>query len=128
MTRWLTYAVIAMAALLLLGGAFRPVAGDRPDRPEVGFPAPDFALTDVVGKSVRLSDYRGKAVFLNFWATWCPPCKAEMPEIQKLQREMPELVILGVDLRSPEAVWAFMKDMNGRFPLTLMGRSGGHMA
>lgn len=121
MTRWMTYAVSAMAALLLVGGAFRPVSADRPSRPEVGFPAPDFTLMDVEGKPVRLSDYRGKAVFVNFWATWCPPCKAEMPEIQKLQREMPELVILGVDMgdteRSPEAVAAFMKAYGYDWPV-----------
>jgi peroxiredoxin len=45
--------------------------------------APDFTLKTLDGKSVTLSDYRGKAVYINFWASWCPPCKEEMPEIQK---------------------------------------------
>lgn len=50
-------------------------------------PAPDFTLTDQYGNEHTLSDYRGKIVFLNFWATWCPPCRAEMPDIQKLYEE-----------------------------------------
>ena len=47
----------------------------------------DFKLKDLDGKEVSLSDLKGKKVFLNFWATWCPPCKAEMPEIEKLYQE-----------------------------------------
>lgn len=128
MNRWLTYAVAVLALLLLAGGSFRPAAGKRPMRPEVGFPAPEFDLVDTEGKRVRLSDYRGQPVFVNFWATWCPPCKAEMPEIQKLQREMPDLVILGVDLgnteRSPQAVDAYMKGLGytWRVPFDSDGR------
>jgi len=48
------------------------------------FPAPDFTLMDQYGEIHSLSDYKGKAVFLNFWATWCPPCRSEMPDIQKI--------------------------------------------
>ena len=64
-------------------------------------PAPDFTLTDQYGVKHTLSDYRGKTVFLNFWATWCPPCRAEMPDIQAIYEETlkqkdPDLVILGV--------------------------------
>ncbi|MCR5639752.1 MAG: redoxin family protein [Lachnospiraceae bacterium] len=63
--------------------------------------APDFTLTDQYGKTHTLADYRGKIVFLNFWATWCPPCRAEMPYIQELyeeysKQEDPEVVILSV--------------------------------
>ncbi|MEG2733324.1 MAG: TlpA disulfide reductase family protein, partial [Clostridium sp.] len=62
--------------------------------------APDFTLLDQNGEEHTLSDYQGKVVFLNFWATWCPPCRAEMPDIQKLYEEYggnaEDLVILGV--------------------------------
>lgn len=63
-------------------------------------PAPDFTLVDQYGETHTLSDYKGKTVFLNFWATWCPPCKKEMPDIQKLYEKYGEnsgdLVVLGV--------------------------------
>lgn len=63
-------------------------------------PAPDFTLTDQFGKEHSLSDYRGKVVFLNFWATWCGPCKQEMPDIQAMYERYGEnsgdLVVLGV--------------------------------
>ncbi len=64
-------------------------------------PAIDFTLTDQYGNSHTLSDYKGKTIFLNFWATWCPPCRAEMPDIQKIydaykEAEDDSLVILGV--------------------------------
>ncbi len=61
------------------------------NRPEVGVEigksAPDFELRDLNDKSVKLSDYRGQKIFLNFWASWCPPCRAEMPDMQKLHDE-----------------------------------------
>ncbi len=64
-------------------------------------PAPDFTMTDQYGNVHSLADYRGKTIFLNFWATWCPPCRAEMPDIQALYEEYssqedPEVVILGI--------------------------------
>lgn len=63
-------------------------------------PSPDFTLTDQYGNMHTLSEYKGKVVFLNFWATWCPPCKQEMPDIQELYEELGEnsedVIILGV--------------------------------
>lgn len=53
---------------------------------EVGKPAPDFSLTDAAGRTVHLSDYRGRYVVLNFWATWCPPCVEEAPSLEQLNR------------------------------------------
>ena len=60
--------------------------------------SPDLRLKDLRGRSLRLSDYRGKVVLINFWATWCPPCRAEMPDLVKLQREHKKdgLQIIGV--------------------------------
>ena len=73
-------------------------ASQEEERPSV--PAPDFTLTDQFGESHTLSDYQGKIVFLNFWATWCSPCKSEMPDIQALYEahggNAEDLVVLGV--------------------------------
>lgn len=71
------------------------------ERTEDTLPAIDFTLTDQYGNTHTLSDYKGKTVFLNFWATWCPPCRAEMPDIQKLYEEYAKagddsVVILGI--------------------------------
>ena len=55
---------------------------------EIGKPAPDFVLQDISGKSWKLSDQKGKVVFLNFWATWCKPCRDEMPSMVSLDRAM----------------------------------------
>ncbi|MEQ8200660.1 MAG: TlpA disulfide reductase family protein [Syntrophomonadaceae bacterium] len=66
-----------------------------------GQAAPEIVLQDLDGKTVRLSDYRGKVVILNFWASWCPPCKAEMPELEQASREFAqgsEAVLLTVNM------------------------------
>lgn len=75
--------------------------------PGVGDAAADFVLEEHgTGRLVRLSDYRGKTVVLNFWATWCPPCVAEMPELQALHERHAaagDLVVLAVDVEEPPA-------------------------
>lgn len=68
--------------------------------PQVGFTAPDFTLQTSDGKTFTLSELRGQALIVNLWATWCPPCRAEMPVIEKMYREYQDdgLVILAVDM------------------------------
>ena len=96
-------------------------------------PAPDFTLKDQLGNSHTLSDYQGKVVFLNFWGTWCPPCRAEMPDIQALYEEYGEnqgdVVFLGVahpnlgQEGTAEDVAAFMEENGYTYP-TLMDEGG----
>ena len=91
--------------------------------------APDFTLTDQNGNAHTLSDYRGKTVFLNFWATWCPPCRSEMPEIQALYEDYGynegELVVLGVAAPglgqegSLDSVKAFLDENGYSFPVVM---------
>lgn len=102
-------------------------------------PAPDFTLVDQNGEEHTLSDYQGKTVFLNFWATWCPPCKAEMPDIQALYEDWDEnegdVIILGVanpknddyprnqDV-TQEEVETFLSDQGYTYPV-VMDTTGG---
>jgi peroxiredoxin len=85
---------------------------------------PDFALLDLSGNTVRLSDYAGKAVLINFWATWCPPCKAELPDLVELQKQFggDRFTVIGVSLDQTgmAAVREFVQQQGLNFPV-LMG-------
>jgi len=85
--------------------------------------APDFSLESLDGKTMRLSDFRGKAVLLNFWATWCGPCKVEMPWFVDLQNQYGSqgLQIVGVamDDASKEDIGKFAKDMGVNYPILI---------
>ncbi len=88
----------------------------------IGSPAPDFELTDLDGKSHSLSQHRGEVVLLNFWATWCEPCRVEMPAIDKRFQALHDkgFVVLGVDFDEPAAeVRAFRDEVKVTFPLLL---------
>jgi peroxiredoxin len=91
--------------------------------------APDFSLPSLDGKNMRLSDLRGKAVLLNFWATWCSPCKIEMPWFVELQKEYgPQgLQVVGVamDDASKEDIAKFAKDMGVNYTILLGKESVG---
>jgi len=103
--------------------------GDRPAsrRPVIGqvemLPdAPDFELKSIDGKTVHLSDYRGKAVLLNFWATWCVPCKEEMPWLVAFQKQYAPkgLVILGIAMdESVEPMRKFAQRMELNYPVLI---------
>jgi thiol-disulfide isomerase/thioredoxin len=124
--------------LLLVGAVAGGVLWGRP-RPEPdarrGFdvlrpaasPAADFSLRDLDGREVALRDFRGRLVLVNFWATWCPPCREEIPAMQTLARDLgPQgLVVLAVNFEEePEAVRAFARDTGMRLPV-LLDRDGG---
>ena len=84
---------------------------------------PQFELKDIHGRIVRLSDYRGKVVLINFWATWCPPCRAEMPDLVKLQRDYGRegLQIIGVSYppQKKSRVVRFAKSLKVNYPIAL---------
>ena len=77
-------------------------------------PLPDLAFQDGTGKPVKLSDWKGRVVLLNLWATWCAPCRKEMPDLSKLERELGsdqfEVVAISVDRKGAEASAAFLKE------------------
>jgi len=96
--------------------------------PREGFLAPDFSLQSTTGETVTLSNLRGHAVLINLWATWCPPCRAEMPAIQKVYDEYKDqgLIVLAVNMTyqdSPSEVPPFLQEYNLTFPV-LLDQSG----
>jgi thiol-disulfide isomerase/thioredoxin len=86
-------------------------------------PAPGLELRDVEGRTLRLSDYKGKVVLLNFWATWCAPCRAEIPDLVKWQREYKRkgLQVIGVTYPPEELseVREFIKNFKVNYPVAL---------
>jgi thiol-disulfide isomerase/thioredoxin len=116
----LVVVAVVVAAMLYLG---IHMAG----RPQPHFTqatlAPDFTLESLDGRSVRLSDLRGKAVLLNFWATWCTPCKIEMPWFIELQNQYGaqglQIVGVAMDDASKEDIAKFAKDMGVNYPILI---------
>lgn len=101
--------------------------GFLPPAPALGHPAPDFTLQTVSGEPVALSELRGQPVVLNFWATWCGPCRAEMPELQRLHERLAPagVVVLGVNQSErPETVGAYREALGIDFPTAMDQRLG----
>lgn len=94
---------------------------DRPASSEVGRVAPDFLLASTDGSEERLSAYRGKWVLLNFWASWCGPCRQETPHLQRLQARRPDtLVVLGVNQQeSRDTAAEFVEEYQLTYPIAL---------
>lgn len=113
--------LVGLACLLMMpwqSGQAQP-AGAASDEPM----APDFALKTMKGKTFRLSDHRGKVVVINFWATWCPPCRSEIPDFIELQNELGDngLLFVGVSLDRGgfEVVRPFAEQMGINYPLVV---------
>src|SRR5574337_170942 len=95
------FVTVVVATALLFGCTNKGAQSDST--------APDFTLQDMVGKSVKLSDYKGKVVLLEFWATWCPPCRASVPGLEKLHEAYKDkgLAVLAVSM--DEGGWDVVK-------------------
>lgn len=98
--------------------------GAPPPSPREGFSAPDFTLDLLEGGQVTLSDLRGKVVLVNFWATWCPPCRAEMPAIEKIYQSFKPLglEVLAINVTNQDSETAanvFARDLDLNFPIPL---------
>ncbi|MBI5955110.1 MAG: TlpA family protein disulfide reductase [Chloroflexi bacterium] len=116
--------------VLLAGAAWIVISADKSNTtgttsaPQAGFTAPDLTLKTPEGEGYTLSELKGNAVLVNLWATWCPPCRAEMPAIEKMYREYKDrgLVVLAVDMTyqdNPADVVPFIQKYNLTFPVLL---------
>jgi len=118
-------ALLALAAVLVPGPIFAedPVAALSLIRPKPAKDAPDFQVRTPDGSTLRLGDFKGKVVFLNFWATWCEPCREEMPSMERLHRAYKDrgLVVLAIslDLQGASVVRPFVKKFALTFPIGL---------
>ncbi|HEX8473067.1 MAG TPA: TlpA disulfide reductase family protein [Pyrinomonadaceae bacterium] len=106
-----------ITGLILLAALASPVFGQGTQQ------APPLALRDLRGRTIRLSDYRGKVVLLNFWATWCPPCRAEIPELIKWQREYRGrgLQVVGITYppQTARGVRRFVRKLRANYPVAM---------
>jgi thiol-disulfide isomerase/thioredoxin len=119
----LVVVAVVAAAMLYFGFHMARRSGPAPPPIAKSGPAPDFTLQSLDGNSMRLSDLRGKAVLLNFWATWCSPCKIEMPWFIELQKQYGaqglQIVGVAMDDSSKEDIAKFAKDMGVNYPVLL---------
>src|ERR1041384_2072952 len=107
--------IVVFAVMAMLSFAPASVLGQET--------APQLRLRDLDGRAVRLSDYRGKVVLINFWATWCPPCRAEMPDLVRLQREHRKkgFQIIGITYppERKDRVRRFARSLKVNYPIIL---------
>ncbi len=116
--------IAVVISLMLVFGIQKTRHASPPNAGKLqGQPAPDFSLASLDGKTLKLSDYKGKAVLLNFWATWCEPCKIEMPWFVQLQQQYgPQgLQVLGVamDDTDPQDIKQFAQKMGVNYPIVV---------
>lgn len=116
---------VGVAAVVVAGGYVfshrAPVAAIQPSSVESAEMLFQTSLKDMDGKSQSLAQWRGKVIVVNFWAAWCPPCRAEMPEFVKLQEKYREkgLIFVGIALDEKDKVQAFADEVGVNYPVLL---------
>jgi peroxiredoxin len=114
--------ILAIALVGLAIAIYQITTLDMSNKPKVGDEAPDFKLKKLNGEEVQLSQLRGKAVMINFWGTWCEPCRTEMPAMQKAYEKYKDkgFEILAVNVAETEiAVSNFVEDYKLTFPILM---------
>jgi thiol-disulfide isomerase/thioredoxin len=113
----------AGAALLVLSSFTIAIAHSAEDNERTMTPAPQWELNDLDAKQIKLSDFNGKVVILDFWATWCAPCRVEIPHFVELQKQYGDrgLTFIGVSLdeQGPEVVKKFVKRFGVNYPIVI---------
>lgn len=122
-TRYWVRRLLFVLMLSLVGYAlYQSVAADEGNRPELGNPAPSFQLKTLEGQEVSLDDYKGKVIMLNFWGSWCQPCREEMPALEAVYKKYKDqgFVVLGINIAETEfTAHAFAKQMGTTFPILM---------
>lgn len=131
-SHWSAFTIL----ILILGGVWiwftrvdpAEASTDPISAPQMGFIAPDFTLPTFEGRTVTLSHYQGSPILINFWASWCPPCRAEMPDLQVIydrykKQGVTILAVNATNKDNPSEVGRFVKEFNLTFPI-LMDTSG----
>ena len=115
--------LLFLAIFLGYGVLTRPPTAPSDASPRLGQPLPDFTLPDLQGNQVQLAALQGKVVFINIWATWCPPCVEEMPKIQRLYDQLHarglEVLAISIDTLGAQVVGPFMQQHQLTFPAFL---------
>src|SRR5277367_486717 len=118
----LVFSLVVISLVILLFRGSSSVAGETTQIKDAK-PAPGWELQDLDGKTVRSSDFKGKVLILDFWATWCPPCRAEIPGFIELQKKYSAqgLAVVGVsvDQASADTVKSFAQKMGMNYPVVL---------
>ena len=121
-TKWVVLAIAFVSlAYFVWGHASTPAGSSSPVATAGTAAAPPFTLPDINNKQVSLSDFKGKIVILDFWATWCPPCKREIPDFIDLQKEYGSkgVQIVGIGLDDPGKLRAFARQNGMNYPVLL---------
>lgn len=118
--------LIAFVPIFLMGEtvfAGDPYSGMNVEKPKVRVKAPAFTLKNLDGQDMSLSGFQGKVVILNFWATWCAPCREEMPAMEKLWNKYKDksfvIIAISADRGSPEVVRRFIEEQGVSYPVLL---------
>jgi len=124
--RWIQAVILVFSAawIAYTSIATRPSEMGKAPTPRQGFPAPEFTLDTLSNDSISLQEFRGQVVVVNFWASWCPPCKAEMPAFEALQQAYPpsDVIILAINTTYQDdlsAATQFVEENHLSFPILI---------
>lgn len=121
--RFMKKTLVLLVVLLLTGFYLYPAIESRiafaGSRPAANETAPNFSLIDLHGKKISLSDLRGKVVLVNFWASWCPPCKMEIPGFQRIYEAYKDRGFMVIGISVDDARPASIKDMGMTYPVVM---------
>jgi peroxiredoxin len=116
-----TAAIAALTMIVLTAAGTAACAAPKPEIQEAA--APDFSIADLQGNTLTLSGYEGKVLFINFWATWCPPCRKEIPDFIEATRELKgeglEILGISVDQMPAEALLEWVRKTGINYPIAL---------